>query len=580
MTDRTEYAVLRFLEQNGYCHIVNDFIKGSSIMQYVKEETVISKQTLFMWMAELAHQMEQYYKCEEERAYGYVNPYAVIITEEGVLLLDVDDQGNEEIVRRMQKKKIRVLFVRREYVLSQQMRAEDDWYGFGKMIQFMADRCCFDEKLTRKEERALRRITERCMSEKDAGVRRWKEVQKEFTRLKCMEEGRLRKVENNRKKGGAKQILLGAAMVVAAVAAVLTVLPAQENVGKSEVSDTVKAKEQGSRKQEEESLEEKSTGTEMDEIQEKNGEIYLEIGLLYFIDLEDYEKSCVYLKKAATVSELAECYLEIVENLQGGVAEKHREDETVDAEKELESELESLKEEDVTESKLEEVNELESLEEEDKTESVPEEANELESVLKKGESELEIWREAGIIQGNEWLYEMPFLYAYGQLGTEDGWKKVIETGERIRKQNEEEEIAKQTVIEKKLEICMAEAYENLQEISEAIKEYEKLKELETEQLEQETIYLKLDGLYEINEEKEKAWDICCEAVEKLPKSEKIRIMYIARQCSDSNVEREVCVAAIQKAVDELPELVENEEFKKLQTKYKIIIEGGKICVEE
>ena len=297
MAERTEYAVLRFLDQNGYCHVVNDFVKGSSFMQYVKAEAVITKRMFFFWMTELAYQMEQYYKCEEGRAYGYVNPYAVIVTEEQeILLLDTADQGNEEIVQRMQKKKVRALFVRREYVLSQKMRTEDDWYGFGKLIQFMTDRCCISERMTVKEERAVRRIAEKCISGKYEGVRGWREVKKELRRLKNMEEGRVEKSGKRREKSEVQRMLLGAAAIVAALAAVITMMQGREHIGKADSTDTVLAEELQGGEEEEDSLEELASGKELNEIQEKSGRVSLEMGLLYFVELEDFEKSYEYLK--------------------------------------------------------------------------------------------------------------------------------------------------------------------------------------------------------------------------------------------------------------------------------------------
>lgn len=57
-------------------------------------------------------QLEQYYRCgNEDAAYGYVNPYAVIITGDGMLcLLDINEPENEELLKQMKKKKLRMPF--------------------------------------------------------------------------------------------------------------------------------------------------------------------------------------------------------------------------------------------------------------------------------------------------------------------------------------------------------------------------------------------------------------------------------------------------------------------------------------
>ena len=105
MEERKEYAVLRFVDQNGWSYMVNDCVKGCSLMEYIKQGIQVEKETVFGWMGQLARQLEQYYRCgNEDVAYGYVNPYAVIITGEGTLcLLDINEPENEELLRQMKK---------------------------------------------------------------------------------------------------------------------------------------------------------------------------------------------------------------------------------------------------------------------------------------------------------------------------------------------------------------------------------------------------------------------------------------------------------------------------------------------
>ena len=172
MAERSEYAVFRFLEQNGYCHMISDYVKGISIMQYVKEEYPVSRECLWHWMAEIAQRLEQYYKWENGKAYGFVNPYAVIIGEDSeIMLLDIMDPGNEDQIRRMQKKKVRMLFVKEEHILTQNAELEDDCYGLGKTYQFMLEKCHLTELCTRREKRLIRKIIEKCLSGKKDGIR-------------------------------------------------------------------------------------------------------------------------------------------------------------------------------------------------------------------------------------------------------------------------------------------------------------------------------------------------------------------------------------------------------------------------
>ena len=87
--------------------MVNDYAKGCSLMEYIKQGIRVEKETVFDWIRQLSKQLEQYYRCgNEDAAYGYVNPYAVIITEDGMLcLLDINEPENEELLKQMKKKK-------------------------------------------------------------------------------------------------------------------------------------------------------------------------------------------------------------------------------------------------------------------------------------------------------------------------------------------------------------------------------------------------------------------------------------------------------------------------------------------
>ena len=76
MEERRDYAVLRFVDQNGWSYMVNDYAKGCSLMEYIKQGIRVEKETVFDWIRQLSKQLEQYYRCgNEDAAYGYVNPW-------------------------------------------------------------------------------------------------------------------------------------------------------------------------------------------------------------------------------------------------------------------------------------------------------------------------------------------------------------------------------------------------------------------------------------------------------------------------------------------------------------------------
>ena len=159
LTEKREYAVLQFVEQNHFCHMLHDSIPGSTLMEYAKEQVMLEKERAFRLAQSLAYQLEMYYKCEEQQAYGYVNPYAVVVNEDGeARLLDIWAEENKEQIVKMQKKKVRILFISPEFVLSQRKRQEDDWFGYGKTVQFLMDKCCKNTELSYGEKKILKKI--------------------------------------------------------------------------------------------------------------------------------------------------------------------------------------------------------------------------------------------------------------------------------------------------------------------------------------------------------------------------------------------------------------------------------------
>lgn len=425
MVDRTEYTVLRFVERNGYCFMTNDTVKGSSVMQCVLKDKTVPKQQIFKWLIQIAHQIEQYYKCEKERAYGCMSPYAVIVVgADMVSLLDPMEAENYELIKRMQKKKVRALFVRKEHALSQRTDRVDDLYGFGKTMEFMLDKCCSEKKFTRKEEKVMRRVRQKCENGEDVGLRAWVNIQRELYVLEEIQ---------NQKREPFRKTFMGVAAALVLTLAGMNVFQQRTESRKFKEAEVVQA---GERKEEV-----SDTVTDTGEIQ-----TCMELGLMYFMEFEDYEVCREVLEKAGEQSALAKDYLEIIQYLKKGGSEN-------DVKRGLEQVLEHGK-------------------------------RELESIAEKE------------IYGKEFLYKMPLIQGYRMLNTEDAWREVKRIGEEMLNGMEWNYWKEAGNREKELRLCLAESYERLEETDKAVEQYEKLIELEYDAVKLETIQLKLEGLYE------------------------------------------------------------------------------------
>ncbi|MGN0405487.1 MAG: tetratricopeptide repeat protein [Bariatricus sp.] len=521
MAERSEYAVFRFLEQNGYCHMISDYVKGISVMQYVKEEYPVSRECLWRWMAEIAQRLEQYYKWENGKAYGFVNPYAVIIGEDSeIMLLDVTDPGNEDQIRRMQKKKVRMLFVKEEHILTQNAEPEDDCYGLGKTYQFMLEKCRLTEPCTRRETRLIRKVIEKCLSGKKDGIRMMVEIQGDFRSIVPYVSAGKREKTTHRKKnrsGMKRKICVCAAFAILVAAGVILGRIPQKMVYSGSAS--------GEKAKEDRPPEDNVTADEEDTKEE--GRVYLELGVMYCVEMENFEEGSKCLEKASEQQPLARIYMTIFEYIQKGGSENFVKNELADT---LETGRELLKEQDVR-----------------------------------------AW-----IRGKEYWYKIPFMMTYGMLGTQEAWAEAMRLGEEMKQEVLWNETNRDQ--EKTLRKYLAKAYETEGENEKAAAEYERLKELEDSREGLEEIYLCLEKIYEAEGKLEQSWAICRESIERIPDSEKIWVAYLEKHLKDAGIERQVCAQLVKKAVDTLPNLAVNTEFLKLQKQYEITIKGEEVWV--
>ena len=139
MKNKTEYAVISFLEQRGQCYPVHDLVSGYSFMQLATMGTY-AKRRVFDWIYQFITCLEQSNKCKEGLLQEYINPYTVIISRENkVYFLDPIDQENAELFEKLRK------------------HAKKGNNSF-KMFRFILERCIDKRELTYREEKIIERM--------------------------------------------------------------------------------------------------------------------------------------------------------------------------------------------------------------------------------------------------------------------------------------------------------------------------------------------------------------------------------------------------------------------------------------
>ena len=102
------YEVLKFVEYGGYCRRSMDCVHGMLLIDRMKNEAVVDKAVLFGWFRKMAVCAEQYERCGEGQNYKYLNPYGIVLSDEGeVLFLDTESRENAEVMKQMQKRAVR-----------------------------------------------------------------------------------------------------------------------------------------------------------------------------------------------------------------------------------------------------------------------------------------------------------------------------------------------------------------------------------------------------------------------------------------------------------------------------------------
>lgn len=192
------YEVLRFIEHGTYCRQSMDCIRGTPLIRYLKENPRIGKEELFKWFRQLCVCLDQYHRCRSWKEYRYLNPYSVIVSEEGeLLLLDLEAPENAFVMKQMQKRAVRDHFVKPVCRIKAGKDQKADLFAYGKTIQFLLAYTEVVPALTRREETRLSRVIDRCMGESG---REYEDITQVLKALPVVKPGRSEPKNGKRKK--------------------------------------------------------------------------------------------------------------------------------------------------------------------------------------------------------------------------------------------------------------------------------------------------------------------------------------------------------------------------------------------
>lgn len=270
MAVKEGYDVLRLIEHGQTCYISSEYVKGKILAGWLKAHPKITKERLFLLIRDITNQLSMIHKCRKKPYYQYVNPYSIIVTDEGeVYFLDLEAGSNEGQLRLMQKRAVREAFLPDEEPYYQKASLKLDIYGLGKTIQFLLAVTDPIPALYKREERKFLRIISRCLNDHSRlSYKNISEIRRSIPRYIQ----RTRPIRKRKKKFfflcAAMCVLLAAWKILELRDSVSTIPedPAPEN-GEGEIL--------------------------MSDVRD----LHIELAMLYILYAEDYEKSLHYLKE-------------------------------------------------------------------------------------------------------------------------------------------------------------------------------------------------------------------------------------------------------------------------------------------
>lgn len=282
MAEREGFDVLRLIEHGQMCYISSEYVDGKILAGWLKVHPNITKERLFSLIRDITNQLSMIHRCRKKPYYQYVNPYSIVVTEEGeIYFLDLEAGTNEKQLRLMQRRGMREAFLPSGEMYYQKASLELDIYGLGKTIQYLLAMANPVPALCKREERRFLRIISRCLNTQSRlPYKNISEIRRSIPRY-------VRKTKPV--INGRKHIFL----VCAAIVILAVVWKMQETERNSpmflEESDSKGKKE-----------EKKSAGDLKSEDEEimmsDERELRIELAMLYILSVEDYEKGINCLK--------------------------------------------------------------------------------------------------------------------------------------------------------------------------------------------------------------------------------------------------------------------------------------------
>ncbi len=539
MAPKEDFDVLRLIEHGQTCYVSSDNVSGMQLVRWLKAHPDPGKEKLFRWIQDIVRQLSLIHKCRGQPCYQYVNPYSLVVTEEEeVYFLDTSAGSNEELIREMQRRPIREHFLPPEEPYYQRASEELDIYGLGKTIQFLLAQTKPDPPLSGLEEKKFRKILSKCLQiHSKTAFTQVSDILKYLPKYKPQKIKKTRKQTEENESRGLSRILLPAGFAAALTGLVLALMlflvnremggDAKTAIEMTQAADELfesakeepptasgreVMKEAGASEESQTDEEEKSAPAAMTQ----EARLNLKLGALYFLELEDYERSRAYFLDAGDLPLAQDMASVCTYMIEGG--EEAEQTQIRQALKSAEASLSSLDDTDAAD------------------------------------------------------FYPCLLKAYLYMNTGEDTDEILRLGEQCL-------LTIRTGQQGWVREAMAGAYEakgDWQAAADACCEWLLV---ETDTAMRELIFERMAGFLEDAGNALQAREELQKGVREFPQSVTLRIRYLTLLCQDPSVDRTQCADEMTDCLRELPDMQEEEAFKKLLKENGMKLEGDKVWAE-
>lgn len=348
MEEKRNYEILKFVMHGDKCYISTDIVNGKPLIVWLKYHAHITKEQFYEWARQIIADLDHFHRCRGNPCYQYVNPYSVIVGEDGkVYLLDLASKEQEDMMHLMQRRYVRENFLSPENQYYQKSEEKEDIYGFGKTIQYVLSSVELEPKFKFLESVRIQKMITRCLD---------KQGKKRYRKLSDLS-GQFTLAE---KRNGNKKIMY--AMIALAVIGLLVLSrnriascisgQSRRQGGQDmKLADTERkegAEEQVYLEQLQESEEQWEAEREelQDESNKREQELLYDLAFVYFSQMKDYEVCSRYLEEMKEPDAFAKDMVRLCGMMsRADGEEKNTEKRTVDEEESIEMLLERMRQE-------------------------------------------------------------------------------------------------------------------------------------------------------------------------------------------------------------------------------------------